>query len=377
MKISLDNAYWDLQRQIGDPFADTTIERLIADGSFSSAREIMTLLTGNKLFLPESTPPALKEYVLQASILPEWFDPEKIKQAERISTDFGLVGAFVLLCKSLPECYALHRGAQVLHATGRLIAHKTVVAPYIHRIMETLQFASSVMQQGGFTENGRAIEAILKVRLIHAAIRYFTKNSPAEWDVTELGVPINQEDLAFTLTTFSYSVIIGSRMAGIKVSHNQRENFVHMWAVTAYLLGITPENIPMDFEQSGILHRKILARQAGYSPEGEDLTKSLVEFMHYLCPSIITRWFTTHLIHHFVGEKVSNAIGISSGTSRFIESAEKILHKTINIFTTYEQSTPLFGKIMRWFTHNVVKAVLAHYSDRKSQQFQVPESLTG
>src|SRR6201999_3276000 len=110
-----------------------------------------------------------------------------------------------LLCKSLPEAYACAKGAQVLYRTGRLTDQDGTMRTFTRRLMETSQFVVNVCIPGGLEPNGKGIVTSQKVRLIHAAIRYFIKKG--EWDVATLGEPINQEDMAGTLQSFSTLIL--------------------------------------------------------------------------------------------------------------------------------------------------------------------------
>jgi hypothetical protein len=118
-----------------------------------------------------------------------------ISQGEDVFGEFGLHLVAALFCASLPECYAVAKGAHVLVFTARMSKH-----PF-RRIVETAQFVIDVMSPDGLGEYGMGLRTAQKIRLMHAAIRHLCKTQ-ADWN-PDCGEPINQEDLAGTLMTFS------------------------------------------------------------------------------------------------------------------------------------------------------------------------------
>jgi len=89
--------------------------------------------------------------------------------------------------------------------TGRLMEDRDRYERLARRIAETAFFLMEVMSKDGLVApNGRGLQAIRRVRLIHAAVRKFIP--PNRWD-DAWGKPLNQEDLTVTLMTFSITMI--------------------------------------------------------------------------------------------------------------------------------------------------------------------------
>src|SRR5436190_19317604 len=96
----------------------------------------------------------------------------------------------------------------------------------MRRLLETSQMVINVMSEGGLDLNGAGIITVKKVRLYHAAIRYFLLNSgrdSAAWDSEVYGKPINQEEMAGTLMAFSALVINGLTQVGVELTKEQKE----------------------------------------------------------------------------------------------------------------------------------------------------------
>jgi hypothetical protein len=116
---------------------------------------------------------------------------------------------------------------------------------------------------------------------MHASIRQFILHDPKwreKWD-PEWGVPINQEDLAGTLMTFSIQILDGFKRFRIKVSEDEQKAYLHIWRVIGHLMGVRAELIPADVAAGYDLAYTILDRQKGRSQAGIELTAALLAFM--------------------------------------------------------------------------------------------------
>jgi uncharacterized membrane protein len=223
--------------------------------------------------LPHDIRLALESYLTAGHVLPDWADQEKIKRAEAIFFDHGILSCTILYCASLPECYVLSNSAEALQATAQLVNNTE------HRIRTTAAMLFPVMLKGGMlTEDGSGVAQILKVRLIHAIVRnMILHGSPEEamrllsdqhhskgagilpplplqstdgiyqalaangWKIVEYGLPSNQEQLAYTLLTFSYVFLRSMRTLGIGLSSADEEAYLHIWNVVGHVLGIRRE----------------------------------------------------------------------------------------------------------------------------------------
>jgi hypothetical protein len=141
------------------------------------------------------------------------------------------------------------------------------------RLAETSQIIMDVMTEGlGEGKGGR--EAAERTRLIHAAIRRLLVEDP-DFDTETLGVPINQEDLAATLMTFSYLVLEGLGKMNMRVTDEQAQAFIDTWRQVGCLLGIESGLLPQNVEEAEQLTRAIQNRQVAPSPHGIELLRIL------------------------------------------------------------------------------------------------------
>lgn len=258
-----------------DPAADDTVARMLAgaDGPAELSdriaainRELARWQTNGTLACWQPGPDldpraadALIDYLAACQHLPSWADPAAIARAETLFMEMSMLSCTLLFCASLPECYVLPDLSAVLHAAGQLEAHTD------YRVRSTAAMIFPVMLTGGLTTPaGGGVAQALKVRLIHATIRYLilrgtprdalgvapvTPLAPAGggiyhtlyahgWNTSANGLPCNQEELAYTLLTFSYVFVRGLRTLRLGLAPQDEEAYLHTWNVLGHVLGI-------------------------------------------------------------------------------------------------------------------------------------------
>ena len=171
-------------------------------------------LTRNDGIPSADLPPAVRDYLATTSLLPP-FDPAAVAAAQALFARHGPEILVVLGFYSLPASYMAKKGAQVVYRTGYMAKRP------LRRVFETVQMVIDVLSPGGLEPAGAGVRTAQKVRLMHAAVRHLLTHDPARPWEEDLGVPINQEDLAGTLMTFSCLVLEGLGRLGID-DHRRR-----------------------------------------------------------------------------------------------------------------------------------------------------------
>jgi hypothetical protein len=104
------------------------------------------------------------------------------------------------------------------------------------------------------------------------------------WDTETLGVPINQEDLAYVLLTFGYLIPKGMDTWGRRVPREQKEDFLHLWKVVGHVMGIREDLMTDNLDEAEELYEKIVERNAGSSDAGQVLTTAIMGFLRKYLP---------------------------------------------------------------------------------------------
>jgi hypothetical protein len=295
------------KRQVTDGVADGFVKIAFADAELKvGLREYMAALTYNSQL--EKLPPIYSNEPLftQANRLPEWANRKQMQQgAAFFARHAGLIMNMLGLL-SLPYSYAGANGVKVLYLSERM-RNDTA-----KRLQETGDFVWEVMAPNAFEPEGKGFASILKVRLIHAAARYYTLLS-SSWNA-KWGQPVNQEDMAGTNLSFSLLVIRGLRKLDVSVAYADQQAFMHLWNVIGHLSGVERSLLPDDGKQAIALEQAISQHQFRASEEGQALTRSLIDYFTSLnLPAPFGSKETVQLMRFLIGDEIANILALPEG----------------------------------------------------------------
>ncbi|MBT2422483.1 DUF2236 domain-containing protein [Streptomyces sp. ISL-22] len=289
-------------RETGDGAGDAAIAETYALGRQEEVRQALLGFGKNSDALPAGLPPQLQRYFEQSSVLPEWADQELIERGRRLLGRYEALIVSTLLCASLPLCYGCSDGAQVLARSQRL------TSGVYRRLMETSQFVVDVLDNGGLGPHGRGIRSAQKIRLLHATMRYHVGRQD-DWN-RAWGLPVNQEDLAGTLMSFSVVIPRGLGRLGVDLLPEDRDAFFHVWRVVGYVLGVDDRLNPAAFDDGAELFDTILRRQQKSSQAGIALTKGVLDFIRDVLPGPAFAGVGPTLIRHLIGDQAADLVEV-------------------------------------------------------------------
>jgi len=320
------NNLLDLKRLLGDPEADEFISQVFLDPvKKNQLQRWMHEESGTRhlLKLKETFPGFL--FIEKAMELPAWAQPKLMKTGAVFFARHSEIIMSLLGLLSLPYCYTAANGAMVLYLS-ELIRKQTT-----KRLYDTAVFVWEVMGPDAFCKDGRAYEQILKVRIMHAAVRHYTIQS-GKWD-DSWGLPINQEDMAGTNLSFSLIVIRGLRMLGYSVSETDQAAFMHTWAVVGYLIGLNEDLIPQNSKMAQQLDSLIKQRQFCASAQGQALTRSLTDHILSVNKSKATAHDILGLMRYLLGREIADMLLISSPD---LQDYKLKFIRTINLLKSFK-----------------------------------------
>ncbi|GAA4327074.1 oxygenase MpaB family protein [Mucilaginibacter gynuensis] len=310
----------DLKRLSGDPQADEFIRRVFAD--LEKKKKLMHWMNGEpgpeKVHLLRELFPD-DAFISKAADLPSWAQPRLMRSGAAFFARHSEIIMSLLGLLSLPYCYTAANGAMVLHIS-ELIRKQTT-----KRLYDTAVFVWEVMGPDAFVADGNAYGEILKVRIMHAAVRHYTLQS-GKWD-NGWGLPVNQEDMAGTNLSFSLIVIRGLRMMGYSVSEEDQAAFMHIWAVVGYLTGLDEDLIPQNARAAQQLDLLIKERQFCTSAHGKELTRSLTAHLLSINESKATANDIIGLMRYLLGTEIADMLDIRA---RDLPGYKRTLIRTIN-----------------------------------------------
>lgn len=299
----------DPKRSIMDPVADALVKRIVEEEGHETARKLFHTLIRNIDMPFDQVPAYVGDYFREQGKVSPQFDQRRILRGQEVFMDLGAWFALALYYKSLPTCYLNWRGVEVLHFTGRTEKGREWPERYARRIVETTQFLLDVMAPDALAPGGNGIATTLKVRMVHASIRYFIL-AEGEWNAAKLGMPLNQEDLAFTLMTFSVSMVEAMEQLGRPLSPADAEDYFYSWKFIGHILGIDADLIPDSVAEGRALLDRVLERQQGTSLGGRALTSALIEFGDLLLPTRFLDNANDVLLTFFMGDYRAQLLGV-------------------------------------------------------------------
>ena len=292
------NAMMDKFRQMGDPQADEVINELFKTDEITGIREMFKWLNTSE---STSSFEIINDFIGKNSFLPDFADKKLMQQGTKFFNENQNMIGIMLACYSLPYCYAGADGAKVLAMSQR------IQTDTLKRLEETGEFLQIVTKEENW-KNGKAVLKILKVRLMHAAIRFFTEHH-GTWNLA-WGKPVNQEDMAGTNGAFSYIVIRGMRKSGDAPNEGDAEAYLHLWNVISVIMGVNKELIPNNLREAFTMDKSIAKRQFRPSEEGKALTKALLNTIENFIESPILKPFPAAQMRYLMGDSVADILGI-------------------------------------------------------------------
>ena len=360
-----NDAQLDAMRQAQDPVADPVVAAIFAAGQVNAVNSLMQTLVENDGLPPDVLPANVAAYLAATAGLPDWADPAKIAAGEGVFWRYGPAIIAALTCYALPFCYAGRKGVQVLALTARLTSNPE------RRVIETAQMVVDVMRPGGLGAVGSGIRTAQKVRLMHAAVRLLIAQYPG-WK-PEFDLPINQEDMAGTLLSFSSITLDGLQRLGYALSTDEMEGYLHAWKVVGHILGIRPEMLPIDYADAGALAARIAARQFVACEEGQYMTRALVQMLQHVVPGNLFDAVPEVLMRYFLGDRTADLLAVAP------EHAAEILLGPLQLLvhteSTLMHSSNELARLHERFGRALIEGIVLVGRGGKRIPFTVPTEL--
>ncbi|MCA9641994.1 MAG: DUF2236 domain-containing protein [Polyangiaceae bacterium] len=291
------------QRHITDPLADEVIAELRKAHPIRSPEDML-----NEVRRQAATggPPIYQRFLEETSRVPAWANFRRMRAGQRLIAAYGPFMGLSLLTGSLVGGYMFKKMAMVTALTGRL----GMPGDISRRLEETSALVFSMALPGELEPGGRAHEILVRVRLLHGAIRQWMADSgrwKPHWDE-----PINQEDLAITLSLFSCWNVQSLLRMGVRLTDDEIESHHLLWRYAGYVLGIQETLLTASFDQEVAQYREMLKHQARPSECPAYGKKILDEVAGKLplFPEEMARNFLHQTTRHLVGGELVEGLEI-------------------------------------------------------------------
>lgn len=325
------NDFLDKMRTETDPLADDLIALYFENATSKNAlRQLLSNLNTNADLTACREQPHMSILVDHVSTLPIWAEKKSMSKGALFFARYAQPITQLLGLLSLPFCYAAADGAQVLYLSEKI---KNDPAK---RLLDTAVFIWDVMAPDAFESTGKGFSSILKIRIIHAAARYYTLASN-EWD-NNWGRPINQEDMAGTNLALSFIAIRGLRKLGISVIYSEQQHFIHLWNTIGYLSGINRMLLPDSGKEVNLLEETIRKRQFKTSAHGIALTRSLIDYFNTVdLGSKKVKSSFLPLMRFLLGKEAADLLAVPKQN---LSESDLFALKTLNFLKDFKTSSP-------------------------------------
>ena len=283
-------------RWVWDEEADPLVASLLDRGAVPEVNRLLWDWNRNDQPLPAGLPEDLRAFIERARQLPAWADRGKLELAAEFNKSRGLylnllngVGGG-MLSTAIPK-------------EARAVYYSKGGADMEDRVAKTSILGFAVGALNAYRPDGNCIVNAVKTRLVHAGVRHLLQQSP-HWTGP---VPISQEDMLVTWHTLPTFAMRRMRDWRVPMSAAETVAYLHVWQVTAHLLGIRDEYIPATWDSAGSQSDLVLPPNLGPTREGVELTDILLgQLAEQTSPASISRPLVNALARYLVGDQVAD-----------------------------------------------------------------------
>ncbi|CUA76902.1 hypothetical protein RSOLAG22IIIB_02382 [Rhizoctonia solani] len=366
-------------RHHSDSLCDEALLETFPDPSFSTGVDLLDAIERRA----EQGPGPARDFIDHVNrIPPEGISAsnDQIRRGQAFFYTYSSPILAGLMHFSLAGGFASARITRVLHAVSYLVPGKSnkageySITPAssdrtFKRLSETLQMildamggnASLAEREGNPARPGvhalspgeEGWRSVVRVRLLHGVARRrimervrHPEANTSGYDFNTDGYPINQEDLAATLSSFCSAPVMCVSRLGYHPSVSEKEDYIALWRHIGYYMGVDPEILSRHFSSLSV-NNKFLASTVVHlletpDPEAGDLPPPTMPILHAISqrpPFPSTFAYHCALTRFLVGDRLADHLKVPK--TPLLESCR--LHtRLLSTKLPY-----LFGKVYR------------------------------
>ena len=238
-------------RKEGDPLADRLLAQMDQDGVLNGAwRDLIDVVVEEA----KSRGGIYQEFIDFSYRVPDWVDFDLMKASQRM--------IFTKMPNTLFTGVTTFFGGSFVPSALSVAASSQFVEQGKPRLIESATFI--LKPALGMRPGSIAHYELIRVRVIHAAIRFFmNKKRGKHVGDSLLGEDeyVNQSQMAYFLTSFSYIHLRTAIRMGMKLSDEEINSHHHRWQYMGYLMGVDPELLTHDIVEEKKLAISVLKRE--------------------------------------------------------------------------------------------------------------------
>lgn len=188
-------------------------------------------------------PESLRKLYSESLIVPDWVNHQLIKAGSEFCQRGGILSLVTL------RNYSLMGGYESAAINKPLIFTGALKAGPAKRLADTVAFWVDVTGDDALKPGAVGFHASIRVRIIHAMARFYTRKSP-DWSDEQWGIPVNEGDMVATYLGFSLVFLEGLYMLGFRPTEEEVNGVFHLWKYIGHLLGIQHSLLPDNEEEA-------------------------------------------------------------------------------------------------------------------------------
>jgi hypothetical protein len=288
---------------VWDEEADPLVASLLDRGDVPLVNDLLANWTKNGQPLPSGLPADLRDFMETARQLPSWADRAKLDTAVDFYQKRGTyLGVLYGMASGMMSTAIPHEARAVYYSKGG--------ADMKDRIKKTAKLGYDIGTANAFSPDGEMIVTCLKTRLVHAAVRHLLPQSPG-WDgAADEQIPISQADMMVTWHSLGTTVMQKLNTWQVPVTSAHSAAYLHLWQLSAHMLGIKDEYIPVSWDEANAQAKQVLDPILAPTPEGINLAGILLNLGSEIDGGILTPHLLGAFTRYTLGDRIADWLRI-------------------------------------------------------------------
>jgi endo-cleaving rubber dioxygenase len=257
---------------VWDELADPLVASVQQRGDVEKVNELLRTWKYNSQPLPAGLPADVRDFVEEARKLPSWADKRKLKTAGEFYKKRGLyLGLLYGFASGMMSCAIPNEARAVYYSKGG--------GDMKTRISKTAKLGHDIGDLNAYDPSGDMIVTCVKTRMVHASVRHLLPQSPywPKANGEEPPIPISQADIMVTWHSLATTAMRQLRKWRLYMPWYETEAFLHLWQITAHMLGVKDEYIPNSWNEANAQAAQVLDPILQATPEGIALADILLD----------------------------------------------------------------------------------------------------
>jgi hypothetical protein len=288
---------------VWDDPADWVAAAVLGRGGAAEVNTALAGWTKNADAVPSSTPSDVADFIATARQLPSWADPAQLDRAAQFNKGQGDVIAVLYgMGSGMMSCLIPHESRAVYYSRGG--------ANMKDRIAKTAKLGYDIGSLDAYQPGGSMVVTAVKTRLVHAAVRTLLPQSPYWTPSADQARPISQRDMLITWHSLASFVMQNLQKWRVPVGAADSAAYLHLWQVSAHLLGIQDQFIPATWADAFAQKQQLLDPVLAPTSEGLKLAQILVNLGSDLDGGFASRPMLQAMTRYVLGDTYADWLAL-------------------------------------------------------------------